>query len=130
VSEIENLISKIQQFDPAGVAARNLQECLLLQLHRQLKEGKNVKMAIDVLSDYFDEFTKKHYDKIQRGLGLTDEQLKDVINQIIKLNPKPGGNVGEVNKGESYVIPDFFVTNNNGSLEISLNSKTPRPSHQ
>jgi RNA polymerase sigma-54 factor len=123
VSEIENLISKIQQFDPAGVAARNLQECLLLQLHRQLKEGKNVKMAIDVLSDYFDEFTKKHYDKIQRGLGLTDEQLKDVINQIIKLNPKPGGNVGEVNKGESYVIPDFFVTNNNGSLEISLNSK-------
>jgi RNA polymerase sigma-54 factor len=112
--EIEELIAKIQQFDPAGVCARNLQECLLLQLHRKFKEGKNVKTAIDVLSDYFDEFTKKHYDKIQRGLGLTDDQLKEVINQIIKLNP---------NKGESYVIPDFFVMNNGGKLEITLNSK-------
>lgn len=121
--EIEDLISKIQQFDPPGVCARNLQECLLLQLHRKYKEGKNVKMAIDVLSDYFDEFTKKHYDKIQRGLGISDDQLKDVINQIIKLNPKPGGNVGEVNKGESYVIPDFFVMNTGGKLEITLNSK-------
>lgn len=121
--EIEGLIGKIQQFDPPGVCARNLQECLLLQLYRKYKEGKNVKTAIDVLSDYFDEFTKKHYDKIQRGLGLSDEQLKDVINQIIKLNPKPGGNVGEVNKGESYVIPDFFVMNNGGKLEITLNSK-------
>ncbi|MEJ7770221.1 MAG: RNA polymerase factor sigma-54 [Chitinophagaceae bacterium] len=121
--EIEDLISKIQQFDPAGVCARNLQECLLLQLHRKFKEGKNVKTAIDILTDYFDEFTKKHYDKIQRGLSLTDEQLRDVINQIIKLNPKPGGNIGEVNKGESYVIPDFFVMNNGGKLEITLNSK-------
>lgn len=121
--EIEDLIGKIQQFDPAGVCARNLQECLLLQLHRKFKEGSNVKTAIDVLTDYFDEFTKKHYDKIQRGLGLTDSQLKDVINQIIRLNPKPGGNVGEVNKGESYVIPDFFVMNNGGKLEITLNSK-------
>ncbi len=58
-------------------------------------------------------------------MGLTDEKLKDVINQIIKLNPKPGGNIGEVNKGESYVIPDFFVLNNGGKLEITLNSKMP-----
>ncbi len=122
-AEIEDLIHKIQQFDPAGVCARNLQECLLLQLNRRLKEGKAVETAIEVLSKYFDEFTKKHYDKIQRGLGLTDERLKDVINQIIKLNPKPGGNIGEVNKGESYVIPDFFVMNNGGKLEITLNSK-------
>jgi len=121
--EIEDLIGKIQHFDPAGVCARNLQECLLLQLHRKFKEGNNVKTAIDVLTDYFDEFTKKHYEKIQRGLGLSDFQLKDVINQIIRLNPKPGGNVGEVNKGESYVIPDFFVMNNGGKLEITLNSK-------
>jgi RNA polymerase sigma-54 factor len=88
-----------------------------------LKEGKKVKTAIDVLTNYFDEFTKKHYDKIQRGLGLNDDELKDVINQIIKLSPKPGGNVGELNKGESYVIPDFFVHNNGGKLEITLNSK-------
>src|SRR5687768_5541254 len=122
-TEIEKIIEKIQQFDPPGVCARNLQECLLIQLHRKLKEGKKVQTAIDVLSHYFDEFTKKHYDKIQRGLGLNDEELKEVINQIIKLSPKPGGNVGELNKGESYVIPDFFLHNNGGKLEITLNSK-------
>ncbi len=121
--EIEGLIKKIQQFDPPGICARNLKECLILQLRRKLKEGKEVEIAMQVLEKYFDEFTKKHYEKIQRGLGLTDEQLKAVINQIIKLNPKPGGNIGEVNKAESYVVPDFFIFNNNGVLELTLNSK-------
>src|SRR5215216_6481674 len=82
--EIESLIQKIQQFDPPGVAARNLQECLLLQLQRKKKDGKNVEKAIAIIADYFDEFTKKHYEKIQRGLELNDDQLKEVINQIIK----------------------------------------------
>jgi RNA polymerase sigma-54 factor len=121
--EIEHLISQIQRFDPPGVCARHLQECLLLQLKRKAAHGKSVQMAIEVLTYYFDEFTKKHYDKIQRGLNLDDEQLKDVINQIIKLTPKPGGNVGEVNKAEAYVVPDFFIYNNGGKLEITLNSK-------
>ncbi|ULQ56041.1 RNA polymerase factor sigma-54 [Flavihumibacter rivuli] len=121
--EIEGLIRKIQHFDPPGICARDLQECLLLQLERKLKEGTEVKLAIEVLSRYFDEFTKKHYDKIQRGLNIDDDQLKSVINQIIKLNPKPGGNVGEVNKAESYVVPDFFIYNNGGKLELTLNSK-------
>lgn len=121
--EITQLITLIQQFDPPGIGARNLQECLLIQLQRKTDEDQGVKLAINVLEKYFDEFTKKHYEKIQRGLSLTDEQLKAVINQIIKLNPKPGGNVGEVNKNESYVIPDFFIMNNAGKLELSLNSK-------
>ncbi|HLK30842.1 MAG TPA: RNA polymerase factor sigma-54 [Puia sp.] len=121
--EIESLIKQIQQFDPPGVAARDLQECLLLQLGRRKGEGKAVELAIEVLSKYFDEFTKKHYDKIQRGLDLNDEQLKDIINQIIKLNPKPGGNIEDGNKGENYVVPDFFITNNAGKLELSLNTK-------
>ena len=121
--EIESLIKKIQQFDPPGVCARDLQECLLIQLHRKKNGHTSVDMAIDVLTYYFDEFTKKHYDKIQRGLNLTDDLLKDVINQIIKLNPKPGGDVTEVNKAESYVIPDFFISNTGGKLELSLNSK-------
>jgi RNA polymerase sigma-54 factor len=121
--EIEALIKKIQQFDPPGVAARDLQECLLIQLRRKKNGNKSVDTAIEVLTYYFDEFTKKHYDKIQRGLNLDDDQLKEVINQIIKLNPKPGGDVTEVNKAESYVIPDFFITNNGGKLELSLNSK-------
>jgi RNA polymerase sigma-54 factor len=122
-AEVEAVIGMIQQFEPPGVAARNLQECLLIQLHRQKVQRKEVEMAIDVLTHYFDEFTKKHYDKIQRGLNLSDEQLKDVINQIIRLTPKPGGNHTDINKAESYVVPDFFIYNNAGSLELTLNSK-------
>lgn len=121
--EVEDIIRFIQQFDPPGVAARDLQECLLLQLARQKRNGKNVDKAIQVLTSYFDEFTKKHYDKIQRGLSLSDEDLKDVIGHIIKLTPKPGGNHGELNKAESYVVPDFFIYNNGGKLELTLNSK-------
>jgi len=121
--EIEAIIVQIQQFDPAGIAARDLQECLLLQLKRKTDEGKSVELAVQILTKYFDEFTKKHYEKIQKSLGLTDDQLKEVIGQIIKLNPKPGGNVGEINKAENYIVPDFFVINNNGLLELTLNSK-------
>jgi RNA polymerase sigma-54 factor len=121
--EVEELIKKIQQFDPPGVAARNLQECLLLQLQRKKKDDKTVDLAIEVLTYYFEEFTKKHYDKIQRSLGLDDEEFKDIIKQIIKLNPKPGGEISEANKVESYVVPDFFIFNNAGSLELTLNSR-------
>ena len=122
-AEVEEVIKLIQHFDPPGVCARNLQECLLLQLERLRPQGKDVETAIEVLSKYFDEFTKKHYDKIQRGLGLSDQDLKNVITQIIKLNPKPGGNHSDINKAESYVVPDFFIFNNNGKLELTLNSK-------
>ncbi len=121
--EIEELLEQIQQFDPAGICARNLQECLLLQLKRKLGEGKSVALAIQILSKYFEEFTKKHYEKIQHNLNLNDQQIKEVINQIIKLNPKPGGNIGEINKAESYIIPDFYIINNNGRLELSLNAR-------
>ena len=122
-TEIGQLILQVQQFDPPGICARNLQECLLLQLERKVGEGLHVEMALKVLEKYFDEFTKKHYEKIQRGLNLTDDQLKEVINQIIKLNPKPGGTIGDTNKGEHYVVPDFFIFNNAGKLELTLNSK-------
>lgn len=122
-AEIEALIQKIQHFDPSGVCARNLQECLLLQLYRQMGSGKDVTLAIEVLEKFFEEFTKKHYEKIQRSLNLSDEDLKDVIGVIIKLNPKPGGNIGEINKAESYIVPDFFILNNNGKLEVTLNAR-------
>lgn len=128
--EVEMLILRIQQFDPPGVAARNLQECLLIQLQRQKDEsrsagggGQPVEMAIKALTKYFDEFTKKHYEKIQRGLNLDDDQLREVMQQIIRLSPKPGGNVGEINKAESFVVPDFFIYNNAGKLELTLNSR-------
>ncbi|MBS1758910.1 MAG: RNA polymerase factor sigma-54 [Bacteroidetes bacterium] len=121
--EVEDIIKQIQQFEPAGVGARDLQECLLIQLNKQKAEGKKVDIAIKAITKYFEEFTKKHYEKIQRGLNITDDQLKDVMQQIIRLNPKPGGNVGEVNKAENYVVPDFFIANNAGKLELTLNSR-------
>ena len=122
-AELGELILQVQQFDPPGICARNLQECLLLQLERRADEGKHVELAIKIMEKYFDEFTKKHYEKIQRGLDINDEQLKEVISQIIKLNPKPGGSIGDANKSENYVVPDFFIFNNNGKLELTLNSK-------
>lgn len=120
---LNNIVLQIQQLDPPGVGARNLQECLLLQLKR--KEGNNIVVAnaIKVIDEYFDEFIKKHYEKIERGLNLTDQELRDIISQIVKLNPKPGGITSEQNSGENYVIPDFFIANNNGKLELTLNSK-------
>ncbi|TKK68851.1 RNA polymerase factor sigma-54 [Ilyomonas limi] len=126
---IEAIIKKIQLFDPPGICARDLQECLLLQLNRQLSDGRDVHLAIQVLDKYFEEFTKKHYEKIQRGLNLSDEDLKQVINTIIRLNPKPGGNVGEINKAESYIVPDFFILNNAGKLELTLNAKNAPDLH-
>lgn len=121
--EISKLILLIQHFDPPGVGARNLQECLLLQLKRKQGKDKVITNAIRVIDEYFDEFIKKHYEKIERGLNLTDEELREIIAQIIKLNPKPGGISSEQNNGENYVIPDFFINNNNGKLELTLNSK-------
>jgi RNA polymerase sigma-54 factor len=121
--EVEAVIQRIQQFDPPGVAARDLKECLILQLQRMKDEGKKVDMALQAIKKYFEEFTKKHYEKIQRGLNLTDEQLKEVMLQITKLNPKPGGNITEINKAETYVVPDFFIINNVGKLELTLNSR-------
>ncbi|MCM5529876.1 RNA polymerase factor sigma-54 [Parasegetibacter sp. NRK P23] len=121
--EVETLIKRIQRFDPAGVCARDLRECLLLQLDRKKGEARSVDQAIEVLTDYFDEFTKKHYEKIQKGLNISDEQLKEIIQQIIRLSPKPGGNIGSMNKAESYVVPDFFIHNNAGKLELTLNSR-------
>lgn len=122
-SELNSIVLQIQQLDPPGVGARNLQECLLLQLKRKQGNSKVVANAIKVIDEYFDEFIKKHYEKIERGLNLTDQELRDIISQIVKLNPKPGGITSEQNTGENYVIPDFFIVNNNGKLELTLNSK-------
>lgn len=122
-AEVENLLGIIQQFDPAGVGARSLKECLLLQLERKKEEDASVITATKIIEHYFDEFTKKHYEKIQRSLGLSDEDLKAAIDIIVRLNPKPGGESAASNKGSNYIIPDFYIINNNGKLELSLNSK-------
>lgn len=120
--ELNRILKYIHEFEPAGVGAKDLQECLLLQL-RKKEKSKVTQLAIKIIENYFEEFTKKHYDKIQRALMLNDDDLKEVIQIIIKLNPKPGAIFSSTNKLELYVIPDFFVFNNNGVLEVSLNQK-------
>lgn len=121
--ELEDLLFKIQTFDPAGIGARNLQECLLIQLERKDEDNEIVQIAKRILESCFNEFSKKHYDKIAKKLGIEDEeQLRESIYLITKLNPKPGGTGDEVVKTQ-YIIPDFILVNNNDKLELSLNSR-------
>lgn len=121
--ELEEILRKIQTFDPPGIAARNLQECLLLQLERKADHSPDVELGITIIEDCFADFTKKHYDKIIKKLNIEDaETLKASINLITKLNPKPGGSSGEMVKTQ-YLIPDFLLTNDNGKLELTLNSR-------
>ena len=125
IVELEELLKKIQGFDPAGIAARNLQECLLLQLDR-MDDGQDVDVIVAkrIIQECYEEFTKKHYPKIQKKLDLDDEEyIRDAIELIIKLNPKPGGEVTSGLVKNQYVIPDFILHNNNGKLELSLNSR-------
>lgn len=124
IEELEYLLKEIQSFDPPGIAARNLQECLLIQLERREDQNEIVGIAQRLLTDCFEDFTKKHYDKIVKKLGLADEdELKDAINLITKLNPKPGGAATGGLVKTQYLIPDFILTNNNGKLELALNSR-------
>ena len=122
-TEIEKILKLIQQFDPAGVGAKDLKECLLLQLKRKIDEGDDVALAIKVINKYFEEFTKKHYEKIQKGLNIDSDQLRKVIQQIVRLNPRPGILVSESSSNEMYVIPDFFISNQSGMLELTLNGR-------
>jgi RNA polymerase sigma-54 factor len=123
--EVESILKRIQTFDPPGIAARDLQECLLLQLER-MDNGHNIDVAVakKIITECFDEFTKKHYQKIQKKLETEDEEfVKDAIELIVRLNPKPGGGAQTSMVKNQYIIPDFILTNNNGKLELALNSR-------
>lgn len=122
VKELEEILSIIQELDPPGVGARTLRECLLLQLRRK-PETESVKLAIYILERCFDEFSKKHYHKILKKAHTTEEKLKAAIDEILKLNPKPGGSLAETSRENQYIVPDFFVYNNDGELELVLNSR-------
>ncbi len=125
LNEVEEVLKMIQAFDPAGIAARNLQECLLLQLDR-MDDGQDVDVIVGkrIISECYEEFTKKHYPKILKKLDLDDEDyIKDAIELIVRLNPKPGGELNTSGVKNQYVIPDFILTNNNGKLELALNSR-------
>lgn len=124
-AEINEVLSVIQDLDPAGVGARDLRECLLLQLKRNQTDypEESFALSILILERYFDEFSKKHYDKIIKKARITDKELKEAIDQILKLNPKPGNSISETAKTNHYIIPDFIITAHNGELELTLNSK-------
>ncbi len=120
--EIEHLLEIIQSFDPAGVGARDLQECLLLQLKRKDQSSKSIKNATIIVRDYLEEFTKKHYDKLERGLSISSEELKQAVQEILKLNPKPGNSFAD-NSKQLQVIPDFIINKNDQYLILTLNSR-------
>lgn len=121
-AEVEDCIALVQEFDPAGVGATTLQECLVLQLERKTYRPE-VDIALKIIQNYFDEFSKKHYDKIIKYLEITEDQLREAISEIAHLNPKPGnawgGNLLE--KSMSVVVPDFILENSDGKLSVHLN---------
>jgi len=121
-SDLEAILKQIQDFDPPGVGARDLRECLLLQLYR--KNNPGLKYPIAIIKDFFDDFTKKHYDKIQHKLELNDEQLKEAIDEILKLNPKPGSSYSNpLSKNNQQIMPDFILDIVDGELLLSLNQR-------
>ena len=121
--EIEEILKIIQDFEPAGIGSRDLKECLMIQLSK--KEKTNVTdLAIRVIRDYFEEFIRKHYEKISKGLGIDEETLKKVIHEITMLNPKPGsGWDGSIEETMTQIIPDFLVEANNGEITLSMNNR-------
>lgn len=122
--ELEQILYIIQDFEPIGVGARDLQECLLLQIESKNQSIPEVALARKILKYHFDEFTRKHYDKIQARLNLSDDDLKDGIDEILKLNPKPGGSFHDPHNRVSYhIVPDFILDLTDGELILSLNSR-------
>ena len=121
-NRIQKILDKIYLLDPAGIGAKNLQQCLLLQLKRK-KINKNVSYATKIIKDLFDEFSKRHFDKIKSKLNISDEDLKESIYEIEKLNPKPGGAYNETTKINSSIVPDFTVEVLDGEVKLKLNSR-------
>lgn len=121
--EVKKIIQKIQTFDPPGIASYSLQECLVLQLKRIAKPKEIITVSIAILEKHYDLFIKKHFDKIKKALKLEDDVFQKAIDQILKLNPKPGSAFEGNSTSNNYILPDFFVDNNDGVLEIMLNSK-------
>ncbi|HRY98893.1 MAG TPA: RNA polymerase factor sigma-54 [Bacteroidales bacterium] len=122
-AEVEEMLAVVQQFDPAGVGARSLQECLLIQLRRKEGDDPAVRFAIHIMERHFNEFAKKHYSRILKKTGANEEDLKAAITEITHLNPKPGNSLGESQRTNFPIIPDFIVMNSDGELELTVNSR-------
>ncbi len=124
VEDVERILKIIQDFDPPGVGARNLQECLLLQIKKQKKDTETINLAKKIIENSFNEITKKHYEKILNKYNITEEQLKKVLDEITKLNPKPGNTYTNTsNKTFYHITPDFTLDYIDGNFQLSLNTK-------
>ncbi len=126
--KIEEVLQIVHQLDPAGVGARNLQECLSIQLHRKEKHP-DVELALDIIDNAFDQFTKKHYQKLLQKFDITEIQLRDAIEEIERLNPKPGGSYAGNNRIIEHVVPDFAIKIVDGELELTLNGRNAPELH-
>ena len=123
--EIRKVLDVVQQLDPPGIGATDLQECLLIQLKRLQEENpyNDYKLSITVIKDCFEEFTKKHYDKIAKKTGASNRQLKAALDEILKLNPKPGDSSPSSSRSMHYITPDFFISIKDDNLELSLDGR-------
>jgi RNA polymerase sigma-54 factor len=126
--ELNRLLKIVQQLDPAGVGARNLKECLLIQLKRKTAKPSRI-LAINILEHSFDAFVKKHYTKLLQKYHISEIELKEAIQQIEKLNPKPGGSYVGSNKIAEQIVPDFTIRIIEGELELTLNSRNAPELH-
>ena len=124
VEEVEGVLKQfVQELDPPGVGARDLRECLLLQLYRYVPQTEDVKLAIRVLERCYDQFVKKHYDRICQVLSVDEEQLKQALSIIRKLDPRPADSGSPLEKNADVIRPDFTITTNNGELTLTLNNQ-------
>ncbi|WP_178986029.1 RNA polymerase factor sigma-54 [Winogradskyella helgolandensis] len=126
--EVEKVLQIVHQLDPAGVGARNLQECLSIQLHRK-EQHPDVEMATTIIDNAFEQFTKKHYKKLMQKFNIDEEQLKDAIEEIERLNPKPGGSYAGNNRIVEHIVPDFAIKIVDGELELTLNGRNAPELH-
>ena len=125
---VESVLQKVQELDPAGVGARDLQECLSLQLQRK-QQNKSVVLAYSILNESFDQFSKKHYKKLLQKFGISEEQLREAIAEIESLNPKPGGAISGNTRMVEHVVPDFAIQIVDGALELTLNGRNAPELH-
>jgi len=127
LNDIEKVLNYLQEeLEPSGVCARDLKECLILQVKRKQnleRDNQLYDIVLSVLSDFFEEFSKKHYDKILNKLDIDDEELRLIIKEVIKLNPKPGHfYASQTKRNELQIVPDFILTNDEGELILTVNS--------
>ncbi len=126
--KIEKVLKIVQELDPAGVGARDLQECLLIQLYRK-NPAPSVTLAISIMEDAFEHFSKKHYTKLIQKFNISEEQLRDAVQEIEGLNPKPGGTYSANSRATEHVVPDFAIKIVDGELELTLNGRNAPELH-